>query len=455
MTSTINISNSIQAKKQNTSFKANGSFLFQTLDKSIKPLDSFIKIQENLSSTRFLQDTTTNWVPKAAFTRSKADLAEMSFLEFLESGLFYFAPGLLGEFIFRRQVFSKFFPKESRKELDKHISNSLDQILLNNEIKKSGVVKKIIPIKAAIVLSCACIPAAEYALSFAKNLFTLKVFKKADFNNIANLEKNKKENIEHQDKVEKSAKKHIKKAGIISLAGLGSAITLAAVGHKSEKLQIISKTFLQPGAVIYNGLEKLGVKSKKLQNFLKTYINFDFDSSKGKLGLSKGQLAVTTISGFFGYNEAAKDRGRLDQLEVLTRVPLVVFYTIFGSSLFENGFKRILNKKNIFADLIKKSEDNILTVPSRKELPKLAAELAAKNKTKIEDEFKKLIKGKATITAVPFLFSLVFMGFTLAGISRFWTQFRYNKSKENEIIQDLSFREIFRTKKPKVFQNFQ
>lgn len=453
MSSIANINNSIQTKKQNRSFKGSEAFLFQTLESSIKPLDSFIKIQENLSGIRFIQGTATNWVPKAVFSRSKADLAEFSFLEFFESALFYFAPGLAGEFVFRRHVFSKFLPKDSRKKLNRYIPQNTDKILSNKQLLKKGADKRLIPVKAAIVLACACIPAAEYSLSFAKNLFTLKVFKKADFNNIANLNENQKENKEHQDKVERSAKKHIKKAGIISLAGIISALSLATFGHKSEALQKISKTLLQPGATIYKGFEKLGVKSKKLQNFLKTYINFDFSSAKGKLGLSKGQLAVTAIAGFFGYNSAAKDRGRLDQLEVLTRVPLVVFYTIFGSSLFENGFKRILHKKNIFSDLIKKTEDNALVVPSRKELPKLAAKLAKQNNTKIEDEFRKLIKGKATITAIPFLFSLIFMGFSLAGVSRFWTQYRYDKSKKGELKNNSIFKELS-IKKPEVFKNF-
>ncbi len=450
------IKTNIQAKSNQykTSFKSNGDFLFKTLDKTLKPLDSFIKMQENLSSTRFIQDTATNWAPKAIFSRSKADLAEMSFLEFLESGLFYFAPGLLGEFVARRQIFSKFLPKESRKELNKHISKSTSEILSNSDLVNNGTAKKIVPIKAAIVLSCICIPAAEYALSFAKNLFTLKVFKQADFNNIANLEKNKPESKDKQEKVEKSAKSHIKKAALFSLGGFAGALLLAGFGHKSDKLQKLSKTILSPGESIYSGLEKLGVNSKKLQNFLKTYVNFDFDSNKGKLGLSKGQLAVTTISGLFGYNSAAKDRGRLDQLEVWTRVPLVVFYTIFGSSLFENGFKHILHKKNIFPELIKKNQENILNVPSRKELPELAIKLAKENGTKVEDEFKKLLKGKATITAVPYLFSLVFMGFTLAGISRLWTQYRFNKSKKETNVQPSFNTGFFAVNKPNVFKGF-
>lgn len=41
------------------------------------------------------------------------------------------------------------------------------------------------------MLACVTVPALEYALGFAKNLFTLKVFKVSDFNNVANLNKEK------------------------------------------------------------------------------------------------------------------------------------------------------------------------------------------------------------------------------------------------------------------------
>ena len=88
-------------KKSNPSFKND----FRGLAKAA---DIFIKSQENLSSTRFIQDTATNWAPKAIFSRSKADFAEMSFLEFLESGIFYFASPILGEKLFRNKICSLF-----------------------------------------------------------------------------------------------------------------------------------------------------------------------------------------------------------------------------------------------------------------------------------------------------------------------------------------------------------
>ena len=199
----------------------------------------------------------------------------------------------------------------------------------------------------------------------------------------------------------------------------------------------MSKGILRPGNVIYKGLEKIGLVSKdaqkaqKVKKALNTYINFDFDTSNGKLGLSKGQLVVSTLSGLWGYSEAGKDRGRLDQLEVLTRVPVVVFYTIFGSAIFDHAFKNILIKKNKFPDLIKKDKDGKINIPKRENLSEIAEKIAKTKKTAAKTEFNRLLKEKAIITAIPYGFSLVFMGFLLAGITRFWTQYRYNHGKKD------------------------
>ena len=89
-------------EKQKTNFKG------ITIPASTRFLDGFVKSQENLSTTRFIQDTTTNWLPKAALSRSKADFWEFSLLEFVESGLFYFAAPVLGEHLFRNKIFKIF-----------------------------------------------------------------------------------------------------------------------------------------------------------------------------------------------------------------------------------------------------------------------------------------------------------------------------------------------------------
>lgn len=392
--------------------------------------NGFVKSQDNLKVTRFLQDVATNWVPKAVFTRSLADFAEMTFLEYTESSLFYFAPAIFGK-VFRKG-FLKFQPEHLRKAVDSNIAKSVEQILKDKALEKNSIAKRTIATKAAIILACTAIPAGEYALSFAKNLFTLKLFKKSDFNNIANLNKDQVENKEQQERVRKSAIKHIKNAGLLSLGGLGASFIFAKYGHKSEALQKASSLLLQPGAHIANGLKKVGLHSQGFEKFLKKYITPDFYSDNGKLTLSKGQLLVSTVSGFFGYSEAGKDRGRLDQLEVLTRVPLVVVYTVFGSAAFDHFFNKVLIKKNIFPDVIKKNKDGETVITETKELESVAEKIAKNKNTSKQLEWEKLIKQKAIVKGVPYAFGIVFMGFLLAGITRFWTQYRFNHSKKSE-----------------------
>lgn len=423
----INKIENINIKKSNNSdnnsFNGNGLY---------KAADLFIKSQENLSSTRFIQDTATNWFPKAVFTRSKADFAEMSFLEFIESGIFYFASPILGEKLFRNKIFNNFSPQNHKQSINKNIPESLSSITKNKNLTNE-VKKHVISNKAGIILACAMIPVAEYTLSFAKNLFTLKVFNKSNFNNINNLDKNnnEKEDIEQQKAVRNSSINALKKAGILSAAGVLAGAALAAFGHKSNLLQKVSKAIIEPGNALLNGIKKAGFETKKLEKPLKS-LSLDFANNNGKLALGKGQLALTAILGLFGYSNAAKDRGKLDVYEVWTRVPLVVFYTIFGSELFEKGFVKLLEQKKKFPDLIKKTAEGIADIPKRVELPKLAEKIAKTKNTSAAKELTRLTKEKAIITAVPYAFSLLFMGFSLSLISRLWTQYRYNHLEKPE-----------------------
>ena len=388
--------------------------------------NTFVRSQENLSSTRFIQDTATNWLPKATFARSKADFAEMSFLEFIESAIFYFASPILGEKLFRNGLFKKLQPKNIQEQVNKEIPNSVSEILKNKNISQS-VKNSAITSKAGIILACLCIPVAEYTLSFAKNLFTLKTFKKSNFNNIAALDKKESENKVQQERVEKSSKKHLKRAGIISALGVISGLALAKYGANSEKAVNIAKNIIEPGKAIAN---KINPKNEKLKNLLNSF-SLDFSNNNGKLALSKGQLGLTALVGLFGYSAAASDRGKLDVLEVWTRVPLVVLYTIFGSELLEKGFIKHLSKKEDYQDLIKKDATGKLSVPKLKDLPELAKKLAPKNGIDEVSQYKKLLKQKTFTTAVPYAFSLIVMGFILSGMTRFWTQYRYNHANNN------------------------
>lgn len=394
-----------------------------------KFLDKFLKSQENLSSTRFIQGTLTNWFPKAVLSRSFIDFSEFTFLETLESCIFYFAAPLLGEHIFRNGLFKSVQPQKAQKNVVKNLSSSLEKI------KKSGLDKelknRLTTTKAGIVLACITVPAMEYALGFAKNLFTLKVFNVGDFNKVANLDKKKSDDTEKKNRIEKHSKRVLLQTGLLSLGGIAAGLVLAAKGHNSNIARKFSEALLEPGEQISKLLHKAGVKSEKTDNFLKDYLKLDFSDNNGKLALSKGQLAVTCITGLFGYSSAAKDRGKLDFYEVWTRVPLVVLYTIFGSALLDGSFKNLLAKKGKFPELIKQNENGtIAKVPSRAELPQIAQKISAANKTSYQKELETLIKQKSVITGVPYLFSLVAMGFILSGVSRIWTKYRYDHQQK-------------------------
>lgn len=429
----------------NTSFKSKESSLAQNFTTKEKFCYGFINQREKLASARFVQDVTTNWIPKVVFTRSLADFTEMSFLEYTESALFYFAPTIL--FKAFNWIFNAFSQGKAKKDIKEKILSSTEDLIRESKNPADIIAKKATSRKAAIVLaSMAIIPAGEYALSFAKNLLTLNVFKKSNFDNIANLNKENEqaENKEHQEKVRKSANEHIKKSAEVSAIGVVGASILAAVGHKTETLQKISRGILRPCNVISKTFEAIGIKSKKLTNALNKYVNFDCNINrvKNKNGeiikvipeLSTGQLAASTIIGFLGYSAAGADRGKLDQLETWTRVPIVVLYTIFGSEAFDWAFKHILHKKNMFPDLIKKdgNSNSLAKIPGNQELEKLAEKLATERKTNVEQEFKRLVKEKAFISAVPYGFALIFMGFLLAGISRFWTQYRFDHQNKGQ-----------------------
>lgn len=405
--------------------------LTDRLNKKQKFLAKVIDLKEGdsgLSHSRFAQATLTNWFPKAIFSRSLADFSEISFLEVCEGALFFYMPQLMGEYLSRRKIFAKKLPENLRADISRPVKEVL---------KDSKNAQKLLPVKAAIVMSCAAIPAAEYALSFAKNLFTLKVFNKADFSNIVNLDKNKKEDNSSKERVEKSAISHLKKAGIFSASAFAASLILGTAGQKSKAVSKACEIFLNPGAKIYSELEKCGVKSPKLGKFLDKYLNLDFArKADGSLALGAGQLAVTVLSGVAGYFGAAKDRGKLDVQEVATRVPIIALYTIFGSTLFDEGFKSILYKNKKFTDILKRDETaKEFTVASLNDIPEIAKKLSNGDEKLLKQKTAELFKGKAVIAMVPFMFSLLVVGGLLALVSRLLTQYRYNHGVGNSNFQ--------------------
>ncbi len=394
--------------------KVNNDNLINKLPKSLKPAAKFVRHQEQasgLSTTRFIQDVSTCLIPKAVFSRSLADLTENTFLETSEETLIYLVPAVLGEKV-SRKIFSKGLDNNLKKEVATTGVELLEKGGKNN--------KKVLPVKAAIALAAMLIPLTEFSLNYIKNLMTLKLFKKSDFRNIASLE-NTQEDLNHQDKVRKSAKKHIGIAGGLYAGCLGLAALLATKGKNSKILQNISEFIVAPG-------NKLFKKSPKAKNFVNKYFCMDFASENGKLCLSKGQLTTCVLTGGAGYFGASADRGKENLKETATRFPLVALYVITGSELVEKGFTRLLQKMGKCKDLIGKD----LKVPKFDELKKLAEELAKKRNTSIENEYKSLVKQKIMIKGLPYLFAIGVMGFFVAGMTVHFTKKRYENAQKKE-----------------------
>ena len=389
--------------------------LINTLPNSLKLASKFVAYQEGasgLSASRLIQDTGTCLLPKATFSRSKEDLAENTFLELSENTIVYLGPAVLGEKV-ARKVFSRGL-NSSEKEL---IAKSVKEL----SAMSPDVKKKIVPIKAAIALSAMLIPLAEFSLSYLKNLFTLSVFKKSDFQNIASLEKNE-EDKEQQTRVRKSAKDKVALAGMIYGGLLATSILLAQKGKNHKSLQELSELILNPG-------EKLFKQNSKKSNFVNKYFSQDFNSENGKLVLSKGQLTSCVTIGGLGYFGASADRGRENLLETASRFPLVGFYIITGGELFDRGFKKLLCKLNSCQDVINKKDLSSLTFP---ELEKKSVELAKQRCSTPAKEFKKLAKQKVLVNGVPYVFGIGVMGFFVAGMTNYFTRRRHNKAKLNQ-----------------------
>ena len=385
--------------------------LLNTLPLPLKLAGKFIAHNESasgLSTSRFIQDTTTQLVPKATFSRSKADLFENTFLETAESAVVYFLPQILGEKIFRK-LFSKKLNSKQKSLVGKSY-----EIIKNNPNKN-----KIIPIKAAIALTSLIIPILVFTLNYFKNLLTIKAFKQSDFVNIASLDK-KEEDKNKINKVKNSAYKNLICAFIASALSVLGAILLAKKGSKSKKLMKFSEFILSPG-------DKISKNNKKIKDFINKYFCIDYTSENGKLNLSKGQLTSCVLIGGLGYFGASYDRGKENFMETLSRYPIVGLYVISGSELFENGFKRILKKSGKCKETIK----NNLDVVKFDQLDNLAKNLSKQNNTDIKIEYTKLIKQKSLITLIPFIFSIGIMGFFVCAITNFTTKLRYKKEKEN------------------------
>jgi hypothetical protein len=262
------------------------------------------------------------------------------------------------------------------------------------------------------------VPLTEFTLSYFKVLGTLKGFKKADFNNIANLE-DKTEDKARQKKIHDHSVKKIIHAGIAYAGCIGASVLMAKKGQNNKFLQHVSEAILTPGTKFF--------KDTKLERFANRRLSLDLHNP----------IVPCVVIGGLAYFDAAKQRGRLEFLETATRFPITTFFAITGSSLFRQAYMKSLQNKEGFKEIIKQGKDGL-------ELDTIAS---IASKAPEQKAFTNLCNKYAKVVALPMAFSIAVGGFAITGISMLFTKLRYERDPKND--QNFPIYTI-----PKIFREF-
>ncbi len=391
------------------------------LGMGLQAAEKFLLLQEGgagLAHYKFVQNTGASVVPRVTFSRSPADFMETAFLELGEGVLVFYFPGLLGEKLFR-----KLHSRKLSQEAKSLVATPASELLKTGMNNADAAIhtKAAMPVKAAIALGCLAVPLLLFAQNYIKNLMTLKIFKQGNFEKIANLDKNADIDENLNKKVEKSAKKNILRAGLAYLGCLGLGALLVKKGQSSNALKNISEAILAPGTKFFKGTKKEG--------FFNKFFGLDFRNNNGKLSMGHGQLTASVAVAGLGYLGSSHDRGKQNFQETLFRFPIVGLYIVCGNELLEKGFKAALVKMGKCKDVLNKNRE----VTAFKDLKASAEIIAAKERIDSSAVYKRMLKQKTILTAVPLLFGIGVMGFFLAGSSVLFTKYRYKKEQAEKV----------------------
>jgi hypothetical protein len=371
--------------------------LIDTLPLHIKPLIKMTSFAEakRLPVDNFAIDCAQNTLVGGVLGRSIVEKTEKIAFETAENTLVYFFPTPV----------RKFFSKIYGGKLSNDVKKGLDIPLKDIDTTKFAPeeLKQLKATKAAVALGGMFVPLTEFTLSYFKVLGTLKGFKKADFNNIANLE-NKTEDTERQKKVRDHSVKKIIQAGAAYAGIVGTSVLMAKRGKNNELLQHISEAILTPGTKFF--------KNTKFEKFANKRLSLDLHNP----------IVPCVVIGGLAYFDAAKQRGKLEFLETMTRFPITTFFAITGSSLFRQGYMKSLQNKDGYKEIIRQGKDGL-------ELDTIAS-IAAKAPQ--QKEFNNLCGKYAKVVALPMAFSIAVGGFAITSISMLFTKLRYERDTKNK-----------------------
>lgn len=383
------------------------------------------------ASSAFIKDTVTVFGPKAVAARSVADLSEIAFLEFLESGLFYFAPALAGQFLFANLLKPNGLPKVADPALKGKSINWMQQSLpqlekaLADNVLSHTQYRRVLASKAAVLLAAfvGVGMAGEYALSFGKNLMTQGLFKKSSFTSVANLS-DQNETPAQERHVREKAHRRLRQVGALSAAILGAGLGIIAAGPRLQGggLRLLER-FVRKFDFAYNPAEK-------------TF----------KYGLSGAQLTGIIIAGCVSYLDAAREK--LEFWESATRLLIVAPYLATKGTIFKTLAIKWFGKK--FPETLTKNEQGKTVLKSFDAVVKEARQqviqqLKKANTPLTEENIARAIartpifKGKLVLSMGPILTAMATVGTGVSLIGRFFTQYRFARNQEQLSLANLTY----------------
>lgn len=362
---------------------------------------------------KFLQDTGTAWMPKILISRSKAEGAEVSLLEFGESAMTYALPTLLGpglaNLFFKAAGKSEGFGKQL-------LTQTFDQ--LKNE-GHSNAVQRAMAAKAGLILTTIGGIGlwGESLVNYGKNLMTAKVFKKNTFSDVINLgpaptnpaaesQSTGSQSIEDSPQVRK-ARRRIVQATAAFGGIVASSVLLARFGHRFGW-------------------------SKALSQKMVKHLDFDFAHQEGGkvafgLGNRKGLLGAIMLTCAIPYLDSARDG--YERLETAIRLPVVFAYILYGQEFVQ----KLMFKT--FPSLFKGALDENNQLLSTQQIAQTAVQKNWKEgqvwnsevQQKVLAEMKRPLVSKAMTVAFPLLSGIFVTGIGLGLFNRLLTAHRFKK----------------------------
>jgi hypothetical protein len=355
---------------------------------------------QGLSHLKFFQDTLVALLPKALVSRSKVEFSESMFLELLESFIIYYSMPLVG---------GKLMKPLFQKLLTVGASEPLKAPLLTRSIRglpsdlPQTQLRRLLSGKAAIILSTLGLTVAggEYVVNYAKNILTARFFKKDRFSDVVNLSQGTIRSNQ-PGQVEGKATQRIQQCLMVCAGIMGGALLLGRFGHKLP-------------------LEKIKGAIQK----------FDFNySPKGKMGLSFSQMLLYMGLSVPAYLDAARDS--LEQVEVASRLALVLPYLAFGHEALEKALKKCVAKKD---PALLNEQGQVKTLDTIAKTAMAEAKQALGSNAKpaqllkaAAQKMEKPLSAKNMLFGVPLAVGVLVTGLGVGLLSRFWTAYRFQKA---------------------------